>query len=186
MRISRQRRTLARGALFLAALALALAVSVPAPGGARIKPRPLPAPGTGLPAIESGKPPPDFTYDVGEGARRLSEARGAPALVHFWDSWCEPCVDELPLLERLRREDPGLTIITISDEQPGVARTYLKEHALGLPLSEDVPREIFKLYTVQAIPVSVLVRADGTVGYVAVGAMDWAELSGALAVVRRP
>ena len=184
MRVSRQHRTFARGALVVAALAAALAV--PAPGGARIRARPIPTPATGLAGIEFGKPAPDFTYDVGGGARRLSDARGAPALVHFWDTWCGPCVEELPLLDRLHREDPTFTIVTISDEQPGVARAYLSGHALGLPVSEDSARTVFKLYTVSAIPVSVLVRADGTVGYVAVGAMDWGELSGAVAAVRRP
>ncbi|MBV8600989.1 MAG: TlpA family protein disulfide reductase, partial [Candidatus Eremiobacteraeota bacterium] len=87
-------------------------------------------PSTGLPSVEYGKPSPDFAYDTGNGERKLSDLQGAPVLVHFWDSWCGPCTDELPLLVRAHKENPAMTIVTISDEDPGVARSYLKEQGL--------------------------------------------------------
>ncbi|MBV8424482.1 MAG: TlpA family protein disulfide reductase, partial [Candidatus Eremiobacteraeota bacterium] len=79
-------------------------------------------PSTGLAPIAYDKPAPDFTYDTGDGPKKLSDARGAPVLVHFWDSWCEPCTDELPLLVRARMTEPNLVVITFSDEENGAAR----------------------------------------------------------------
>ena len=107
-------------------------------------------------------------------------------LVHFWDTWCHPCTDELPLLDRAHKEDPQLIVITLSDEQPGVARAYLKKQGIDLEVSEDAAHTVWRLYGVSAIPVSVFLRADGTVEHVSVGAMDWNEVSQALAGLGQP
>ena len=136
---------------------------------------------TGLATIEYGKAAPDFTYDGGDGSKKLSDALGKPVLIHFWDTWCGPCTDELPLIVRAHKEAPQLTIITFSDEGPGVARAYLKKEGIDLPVSEDADHKVFRLYSVHAIPVSVFLRADGTVEHVSVGEMDWPEISAALA-----
>lgn len=139
------------------------------------------APSTGLDPIAYDKPAPDFTYDAGDGPKKLSDSRGVPVLVHFWDSWCKPCTDELPLLVRAHDADPNLVVITLSDEENSAARTYLTKQGIDFPVSEDTDHKVFKLYGVHAIPVSVFLRGDGTVEHVSVGAMDWKEIAGALA-----
>jgi cytochrome c biogenesis protein CcmG/thiol:disulfide interchange protein DsbE len=167
-------------ALLGALLALAPPAGADGRGGAQ-------TPGaTGLAPIDYGKPAPDFTYDAGAGPKKLSDSLGSPVLVHFWDSWCVPCTGELPLLVRARQEDPGLTIITLSDEEPGIARAYLKKAGLDLPVAEDTGHKVFRLYGVHAIPVSVFLRPDGTVEHVSVGAMAWPEIAEALARMARP
>lgn len=143
-------------------------------------------PSTGLDPIHFDKPAPNFVYDTGDGLRSLSELAGRPVLVHFWDTWCHPCTDELPLLDRAHKEDPNLVVITLSDEQPGVARAYLKKQGIDLPVSEDTDHKVWGLYGVRAIPVSVFVRQDGTVEHVSVGEMDWNEIAGALAGLGQP
>jgi cytochrome c biogenesis protein CcmG/thiol:disulfide interchange protein DsbE len=135
---------------------------------------------TGLATIEYGKVTPDFVYDDGDGPKKLSDALGSPVLIHFWDTWCGPCTDELPLIARAHKEAPQLVIITLSDEAPGVARAYLKKEGIDLPVSEDAEHKVFRSYSVHAIPVSVFLRADGTVEHVSVGAMDWPEIASAL------
>lgn len=138
-------------------------------------------PSTGLAPIAYDKPTPDFTYDVGDGPKTLGELRGSPVLVHFWDTWCGPCTDELPLLVRAHQADPGLAIVTFSNEKPGVARAYLAKQGIDLPVSEDTEGTVFHAYGVHAIPVSVFLRSDGTVEHVSVGEMDWKEIADALA-----
>jgi thiol-disulfide isomerase/thioredoxin len=143
-------------------------------------------PSTGLDPIHFNKPAPNFLYDSGDGLRSLSQLSGQPVLVHFWDTWCHPCTDELPLIDRAHKEDPDLVVITLSDEQPGVARAYLKKQGIDLPVSEDMDHKVWSLFGVQAIPVSVFVRPDGTVEHVSVGAMDWNEIAEALAGLGHP
>ena len=139
-----------------------------------------PANGTGLATIEYGKVAPDFAYGSGEGVQRLSDLHGTPVLIHFWDTWCGPCTDELPLIVRAQQTAPKLAVLTFSDEAPGVAREYLKKEGIDLPVYEDADHKVFRLYSVHAIPVSVFLRADGTVEHVSVGEMDWPEISEAL------
>jgi len=143
-------------------------------------------PSTGLDPIHFDKPAPNFIYDTGEGLRSLSQSAGSPVLVHFWDTWCHPCTDELPLIDRAHKEDPSLVVITLSDEAPGVARAYLKKQGIDLPVSEDADHRVWGLYGVRAIPVSVFLRPDGTVEHVSVGAMDWNEITQALAGIGHP
>jgi len=143
-------------------------------------------PSTGLDPIHFNKPSPNFVYDTGDGLRSLSQLAGQPVLVHFWDTWCHPCTDELPLIDRAHKEDPDLVVITLSDEAPGVARAYLKKQGIDLPVSEDADHRVWSLYGVRAIPVSVFLRADGTVEHVSVGAMDWNEITQALAGLAHP
>ena len=76
-------------------------------------------------------------------------------------------------------------MITLSNEDPGVARKYLEENAIDLPVSEDASSTVFKLYTIPAIPVTVIVRPNGNVGYVSVGEMGWEEFSAALQSAQR-
>jgi peroxiredoxin len=137
-------------------------------------------PSTGLAPIVFDKLSPDFTYDVGDGPKTLADLRGAPVLVHFWDTWCGPCTDELPLIVRARDADPKLVVVTFSDEKPGVARAYLAKQGFDLPVSEDTERIVFRAYGVHAVPVSVFLRSDGTVEHVSVGEMDWKEIAEAL------
>jgi len=143
-------------------------------------------PSTGLDPIHLDKPAPNFVYDTGDGLRSLSQLSGQPVLIHFWDTWCGPCTDEMPLIDRAHKEDPQLVVITLSDEPNGVARTYLRKQGIDLPVAVDPEHIVWDMYGVRAIPVSVFVRGDGTVEHVSVGEMDWNEISGALAGLAQP
>jgi thiol-disulfide isomerase/thioredoxin len=136
-----------------------------------------PDPTTGLRTIAYAQVPPDFDYDFGAGANRLSMQFGRPVIINFWATWCHPCLDELSVFTRLQAEyGSQATLVTLSAEDPGVARAYLKEHELTLPVAEDPTRHVFDAYSVGPIPVTVVLRPDGTVSHVSVGELDWAEL----------
>jgi peroxiredoxin len=141
---------------------------------------PASAASTGLPPIAYGKTPPNFSYDAGNGEHRLSDWQGQPVLIHFWDSWCGPCKEELPLIVRARQRDPHLRVILLSDEEPEATHAYLKEQGIDLPVVIDQHHRVFRAYGVHAIPVSVFLGRDGTVEHVSVGEMDWKEIEGAL------
>ncbi|HEU4371539.1 MAG TPA: TlpA disulfide reductase family protein, partial [Methylomirabilota bacterium] len=59
----------------------------------------------------------DFTLPThGGGTFRLTEARGKVVMVNFWATWCPPCLEEMPAMERLYRQhrDAGFTLIAVS------------------------------------------------------------------------
>jgi thiol-disulfide isomerase/thioredoxin len=139
------------------------------------------SPSTGLRTISFAKAPPDFAYDVGDGGTRLTAQLGKPIVLNFWATWCHPCLDELPVFDRLERDyGARVTLVTLSAEAPGIAREYLREHGPELPVAEDPTRRVFDAYSIGPIPVTLVLRSDGTVSHVSVGELDWLELSRAV------
>ncbi len=136
---------------------------------------------TGLRAVAFAKVPPDFTFDAGAGPERLSTLFGKPVVLNFWATWCAPCLDELDVFTKMQSVYGGdATLLTLSKEAPGTARALLEARHLELPLAEDPSGSIFNAYTIKEVPVTIVLRRDGTVSYVSVGELDWSELQHAL------
>jgi len=135
---------------------------------------------TGLSGVRFDALPPDFSFDLGAGRTALSELAGRPVLINFWASYCEPCIDELPAFAKVRAiYGDRVRLITLSNEGDH-AREYLNRHGLDLPLVDDRDSAVWKKYGVGAIPVTILLRANGTVRFVAVGETGYEELHGLL------
>jgi thiol-disulfide isomerase/thioredoxin len=72
--------------------------------------------------------------DGGELALQL--LRGKPLLVNFWATWCPPCVEELPLLDRFYRENApsGWQVVGLAIDQPSAVRNFLQRVPLSFPV----------------------------------------------------
>ena len=162
--------------------ALAWCVVTPAVAWARHRDG---APATGLRTVSYAKMPPDFAFDDGSGSKHLMTLIGKPVVLNFWATWCEPCRDELDAFEKLRaRYGDTVSLVTVSGEAPGVARSFLRDRNIALPVVEDSERRIFTAYAVAPIPVTVVLRNDGTVSYVSIGEVTWEELRAAVDAAR--
>lgn len=136
---------------------------------------------TGLATIHYDAPPPNFVFPTPQGAKYLSDFRGRVVVVDFWATWCHVCTEELSEFVRARETfGSGVAVVTISDESPDVASTYLQTSNIALPLVEDVAGTVFRIYSVSAIPVTLVLDPGGNVTYVSVGALSWDELSQAI------
>lgn len=97
---------------------------------------------------------------------------GKPALLNLWAYWCQPCARELPVLrDYADRAGSAVTVLTVHsdpDEAKGVAR--LADLGVRLPSVQDTHGRIAAALGVPAaLPMSVLLRPDGTVAKVVVG-----------------
>jgi len=76
------------------------------------------------------------TLDLFGNSQRLRDQRGKVVLVNIWATWCGPCRNEMPKLDRLYRErkDQGFIVFGLSDEDVDVQQKYLKEVPVSYPL----------------------------------------------------
>ncbi|MDQ2907728.1 MAG: TlpA family protein disulfide reductase [Candidatus Eremiobacteraeota bacterium] len=143
-------------------------------------------PSTGLRTVSLAKPPPDFTFNAGRGPQSLGALKGKPVVINFWATYCPPCRDELDMFEKLHASyGSAIDLLTINDEPPGTARMFLQQRGLDIPVVDDPDGKIFAAYSLTngggPIPVTIVVRPDGTVSYVSIGEMTYGELNAAVA-----
>ncbi|GAB2717602.1 TlpA disulfide reductase family protein [Nocardia thraciensis] len=103
---------------------------------------------------------------------------GRPALVNLWAYWCEPCARELPALQQFAvRASGAVTVLTVhSDPDEAKALARLTDLNVHLPGVEDGAERVrAAVGAPPVLPVSVLVRADGSIAKVVVRAFDSAE-----------
>jgi peroxiredoxin len=129
------------------------------------------APGAG--AVDTDTPAPDFTLPTLDGdAVRLEELRGEVVFINFWASWCGPCMQEMPLLDRIhqRYESAGLSLIGVNVEgDEAKARRVARKTGVSFPLLLDIQQAVSKEYGLKGMPVSVFVDKDGTIRHVHTG-----------------
>lgn len=110
---------------------------------------------------------PDFTLqDLSGRSVRLSDLRGKVVLVEFWATWCPPCREALPVMERLHKayQDKGLEILAVSmddGEWEDVAK-FVKAHGIGYSVLKG-DEEVQNKYLVRVIPTLFLVDKEGMI-----------------------
>ena len=149
-------------------------------------------------SLANDNPPaaPDFTLpvlsaggDVGPAGSTLtlSSLRGRPVLVNLWASWCPPCQDEAPILERLwqRNRAKGLVVLGV-DTQDGsdAARAFVAKYRLTYPSVRDGEDGTQRKFQTGQLPETFLIDSNGKVRLVYRGQLTTAserEINGFLA-----
>ena len=113
---------------------------------------------------------PDFMLKSLDGANlRLEEYRGQVVLINFWASWCGPCRQEMPLLDRLhhRYEDTGFAVLGVNVEgDADGAQEIVDKTNVTFPILIDDGQRVSELYSLEAMPSTVIVDRDGVVRYI--------------------
>jgi peroxiredoxin len=119
----------------------------------------------------------DFTVTMVDGSSfRLSEHRGKTVLLNFWATWCPPCREEMPALERLYRQhkDHGLVLVAVSiDTDTKVVPPYVQASKLTFPIGLDPKADVANKYGVRALPSSFVIDRQGTMAGLALGPRVW-------------
>lgn len=107
----------------------------------------------------------------------LSDYRGKVVLLNFWATWCMPCRDEMPSMERLWQQyrDKGFVILAVSTDEGGPSRvkSFVKRLKINFPVVLDPDATVSDLYQVSGLPVSYLVDREGHVVNKVTGSEDW-------------
>lgn len=122
-----------------------------------------------------GKPAPEFTLPLfGGGELEFSQSFGKPTVINFWASWCPPCREESPLLERTWRafKDSGVQFIGVDiQDSEEDAKAYINEFGITFPNGLDDAGRITIDYGVIGLPVTFFISSDGIVQRRWVGAI---------------
>jgi thiol-disulfide isomerase/thioredoxin len=149
----------------LALLALLWSLLLPV-AAQELKPLPpAPAPALELPDLRGRQ-------------HRLADYRGKVVLVNFWATWCVPCRDEMPSIERLRSALEGrpFAVLAVNLAEPeDRIQKFLDAVPLGFPVLLDRDARATRAWQARALPTTYIVAPDGTVRYRHLGELDWSK-----------
>ncbi len=101
-------------------------------------------------------PTPEFVLSGLDGAEhRLSDLRGSVVLVNFWASWCQPCVREIPNLQRLHASYAGepFEILAVDvEEDENRVRHFVMQHGMTFPVLLDEDGKQFAAWAARCCP----------------------------------
>ncbi len=112
---------------------------------------------------------------------QLSRFRGKPLVVNFWATWCGPCIEEMPMLDRAQQQG-AINVVAIASDDATEVRAFKAKHKLDLTvvLQADAGDIYNLLEAPDTIPYSVFFDGDGKVSSVEHGAMSQAVFDAAV------
>jgi cytochrome c biogenesis protein CcmG/thiol:disulfide interchange protein DsbE len=135
---------------------------------------------------DSGKPaPPLPTAVLRPPETTLASLRGKPALINFWASWCVPCRQEAPELERFQRSLHGSAQLVGIDytDQTDAARSFIHRFGWTFPVLSDPDGIYGARYALKGLPTTVVLDPEGRIVEVLSGPQSAADLRQALRAV---
>jgi peroxiredoxin len=125
----------------------------------------------------TGAPLFPFTLDdLDKGPVTLADFRGRPLIVHFFATWCEPCLRELPALAALyhRHRNARLAIVAISVNEPDVrVRRFFERAPVPFQVLLDRSRTVARSRGADVLPTSILIDPSLTPRKIVRGEFDW-------------
>lgn len=131
----------------------------------------------------------DFAVtDLQGQAVRLSQYRGQVVLLNLWATWCPPCREEMPSMEKLwqRLKDRGFVLLAVSEDEQGAAVVgpFVQTMQLTFPVLLDPTQDVGRRYGVWGYPESFLIDREGRVVERVIGPRDWASPTQIAAIER--
>ncbi len=120
---------------------------------------------------------PDFELaDTDGNMHRLSDYRGKTVIINFWTTWCPPCREEIPSMNRAWRElaDEEVVILAINmGEDEDTIFVFTADYPADFPLLLDRDGAVIAEWPVKGLPTTYVVAPDGSIAYRAIGGRDW-------------
>ena len=138
----------------------------------------LPASAQELKPWVGGATPPLELSDMKGARHRLADYRGKVVLVNFWATWCVPCRDEMPSIERLRAslDSRRFAVLAVNLAEPeSRIQKFLDAVPLGFPVLLDRDAKIARAWQAKLLPATYIVGPDGSIRYRHLGELDWSK-----------
>jgi peroxiredoxin len=123
--------------------------------------------------VKVGEPAPNFILSTLQGNHvELSQLRGKGVLLNFWGTWCPPCREEMPSIEKAyqKYKDQGLAVVAVNIGESEVPVTSFKnQYKITFPIAMDRKKEITQLYAIDPIPTTYFIDKNGLVKKIVIG-----------------
>jgi peroxiredoxin len=137
--------------------------------------------------VVPGRPAPGFSaVDLQGTSRTLADYRGKVLLVNIWATWCPPCQQEMPSMQRLREAvpDEDFAILAVSVDAPlgerdafgregGNLEVFARTMGLTFRILHDPSGKIQETYQTTGVPESFVVDRDGLIKKKVAGPTEW-------------
>lgn len=123
-----------------------------------------------------GKTAEDFATSIGGKPGKLSDFRGKVVVLNFWATWCPPCIEETPALEKLQQhiESRGGVVLGVSvDEDQAAYEKFLIDHGITFPTFRDPSRKIAVDYGTNLFPDTYIIDRRGKLIRKFMSSQDW-------------
>jgi thiol-disulfide isomerase/thioredoxin len=127
----------------------------------------------------TGAAPTPFTLtDLDGKAHRLTDYKGKVLVINFWATWCKPCREEMPSMQRLQDKLAGrpfaLVAVDFGESEPKI-REFLQQVPVRFPILLDRDTSIARAWRVRVLPVTFVLDAEQKIRYSVVGDLDWSS-----------
>ncbi|WP_029131826.1 peroxiredoxin family protein [Sedimenticola selenatireducens] len=130
-----------------------------------------------LTPVESRPMAPDFSLqDLDGEVHRLSALRGRPVIVNFWATWCPPCREEMPSMQRAweRLQTEGVTLLAVNvGEDPDTVFQFTGSYPVEFPILFDREGTVSGAWPMLGLPTTFVVDPQGRIAYRAIGGREW-------------
>jgi len=129
--------------------------------------------------VDIGERAPDFTLPaLTQGSLSLHDFGRQVVVLNFWATWCPPCVEETPSLEKFAEQMrlQGVAVMGVSVDGDAVAlQTFAAEQHLSFPILRDPNQSVASRYGTFKFPETYIIDQEGRVAEKLIGAVDWQD-----------
>ena len=122
---------------------------------------------------EVGKKAPEFQLASLDGEeKKLGDFRGQVIVLNFWATWCPPCREEMPALQKVYRDmhEHGVIVVGVNLGEPASrVREFVDEFGVEFPILLDHHGEVAQEYRVRALPVTFWIDRSGIIRDITIG-----------------
>jgi peroxiredoxin len=129
------------------------------------------------PVATVGKPAPDFdTIDLKGEIWSLSKLKGQVVFVNFWATWCAPCREEMPSMQKLYTKlpkDKFKMIALFNRDDPKPVKNFIAKLGITMPILDDHQNIIGEKYSLTGLPETFIVDKQGVIREKFIGPVEW-------------
>ena len=123
----------------------------------------------------SGATPPLALRDLAGKEHKLADYKGKVVVLNFWATWCDPCREEMPAMQRLQDKLAGKLVVLAVDYGEGPPRIgdFLKKIPVKFTVLLDRDTSAATAWKVKVLPTTLVIDPEQKVRFVAVGDVGW-------------